>query len=100
MKYSSCQSLLQSMVEIDTVNSAISGKPDAELDLSLHLEAQAGAMGLKAQRLPVSGAGFNLLVSHIVSDDAPWVLFGRISLPVVPIIDEVMLPESRGEYAT
>jgi acetylornithine deacetylase len=63
------------MVEFDTVNSAISGKPDVELDLSLHLEAQAGAMGLKAQRLPVSGAGFNLLVSHIVSDDAPWVLF-------------------------
>jgi hypothetical protein len=26
-------------------------------------------------------------------------LFGRISLPAVPIIDEVMVPESRGEDA-
>ena len=63
------------MVRIDTVNSAISGRPDAELELSLHLEEQASEMGCKTVRLPVSGAGFNLLVSHIVSTNAPWVMF-------------------------
>ena len=74
-QYDTCQALLQSMVRFDTVNSAISGKPDAELELALHMEEQADAMGLETLRLSVTGNGFNLLVSHTVSVDAPWLLF-------------------------
>ena len=73
--HDSCESLLQAMVGFDTVNSAISGKPDAELALSVYLEAQAEAMGLDTRRLPVTGEGFNLLVSHQVDARAPWLLF-------------------------
>ena len=71
----SCTSLLKEMVKFDTVNSAISGKPDAERDLSLYLETQAEHMGLHMQRLPVSGEGFNLLVTHQIAENAPWILF-------------------------
>ena len=59
----------------DTVNSAISGRPDAERALSLYMEAQAEAMGMQTRRLPVSGGGFNLLVTHEVDVQAPWLLF-------------------------
>ena len=73
--HDTCESLLQAMVGFDTVNSAISGKPDAEFALSVYLEAQAETMGLNTRRLPVTGEGFNLLVSHRVNDQAPWLLF-------------------------
>jgi len=65
----SCESLLRPMVGFDTVNSTISGKPVSELARSQYLESQANAMGLTIRRLPVSGEGFNLLVSHRVSDE-------------------------------
>ena len=71
----SCEALLQAMVGFDTVNSNISGRPDAELALAQYLEAQAQALGLATRRLPVSGESFNLLVSHQVTDGAPWLLF-------------------------
>jgi acetylornithine deacetylase len=71
----SCTELLQAMVKFDTVNANISGTADAELPLSLYLEAQAQEFGFATQRLPVSGAGFNLLVSHRVNPTAPWLLF-------------------------
>ena len=58
--HESCESLLQAMIGFDTVNSAISGKPDAERALSVYLEGQAEAMGLDTRRLPVTGEGFNL----------------------------------------
>ena len=73
--HDSCESLLQAMVGFDTVNTAISGKPDAERALSGYMEGQALAMGLDTRRLPVTGDGFNLLVSHQVDARAPWLLF-------------------------
>ena len=57
------EALLQRMVGFNTVNSAISGIPDAEVELSDYLETQAGMIGLETQRLPVSGHSYNLLVS-------------------------------------
>ena len=71
----SCASLLQEMVKFDTVNSAISHKPDAERELSLYLEAQAQQLGFQTQQLPVDGQSFNLLVTHQIAEDAPWLLF-------------------------
>ena len=73
--HESCESLLQAMVGFDTVNSAISGKLDAERALSVYLEAQAEAMGLETSRLPVTGDGFNLLVTRQMDGKAPWLLF-------------------------
>ena len=69
------KSLLQAMVGFDTVNSAISGKPDAERALSVYLDDLAKSMGLDTRRLPVTGEGFNLLVTHQVDGQAPWLLF-------------------------
>ena len=63
------------MVGFDTVNSRISGRPDAELKLAEFLDAQASAMGLTTRRLPVQGPSFNLLVSHQTGNSAPWLLF-------------------------
>jgi len=74
-KFDSSQDLLQAMVSFDTVNSHISGKADAELELSIFLESYAQNLGFTTRRLPVTANGFNLLVSHQVSDQAPWLLF-------------------------
>lgn len=71
----SCEELLAAMVRIDSVNSNISGKPDAELELGLFMETQAKAMGFSPRRLPIEGRSFNLLIEHKVSDAAPWLLF-------------------------
>ena len=71
----SCEKLLQAMVGYDTVNSNISGTPDAERPLALYIEAQAENMGFKTHRLSVNEAGFNLLVTRRTSDQAPWLLF-------------------------
>ena len=71
----SCEELLQAMVSFDTVNSHISGKSDAELELSRYLEGLAKALGLGVHRLPVSGEGFNLLLSYEVAPEAAWLLF-------------------------
>ncbi len=71
----SCEELLQAMIGFDTVNSNISGKPDAELPLSQYLEELAQDMGFAVQRLPVAGESFNLMVSHQVNRAAPWLLF-------------------------
>lgn len=62
------------MVSFDTVNSALSGKPDAERPLMLWLEAFARSAGLHAQRLPVDGESFNLLVTAKEIPARPWLL--------------------------
>ena len=71
----SCEDLLREMVGFNTVNASISGKPDPERPLCDYLEALAEAQGLSTQRFPVSGESHNLLVSHRVSEGAPYLLF-------------------------
>ena len=71
----SCAELLQAMVRFDTVNANISGTVDAERPLALYLETLAQKLGFSTQRLPVSGAGFNLLVSYRINPEIPWLLF-------------------------
>lgn len=68
------EALLADMVGFDTVNSRISGRPDAEAELARYLEAVAKAAGLESRQLPIGGESFNLLVTHRVAADAPWLL--------------------------
>jgi acetylornithine deacetylase len=70
-----CPDLLRAMVGFETVNSNITGKPDAERALAEYLETRATAMGLATQRLAVAGESFNLLVTHQVDPAAPWLQF-------------------------
>lgn len=67
--------LLQKMVSFDTVNSMISGKPNAEQPLALWLEEFAQSHDFKTARLPLDNGDFNLLVTHEVAPDNPWVFF-------------------------
>lgn len=69
-----CIHFLRELVRIPSVNTDISGDPEAERKLAEYVEKEAKAMGLASRRLPVSGRGFNLLVEHVVSKDLPWVL--------------------------
>jgi acetylornithine deacetylase len=71
----SCTELLRAMVGFDTVNANISGVADAEMSLAVYLQELAQDSSLTVQRLPVTGEGFNLLVSHRVDEQAPWLLF-------------------------
>ncbi|MDE0964869.1 MAG: M20 family metallopeptidase [Candidatus Latescibacteria bacterium] len=71
----SCTELLRAMVGFDTVNANISGVADAEMSLAVYLQELAQGSSLTVQRLPVTGEGFNLLVSHRVDEQAPWLLF-------------------------
>jgi len=63
------------MVSFDTVNHNISGKVDAEVELARYLDSAATDMGFATQRLSLDGESFNLLITHEVSPQAPWLLF-------------------------
>jgi acetylornithine deacetylase len=63
------------MVEIDSVNSAVSGRPAAEGPLIEFLQARARVAGLQTRRLPVPAGADNLLIMCEKRDDAPWLLF-------------------------
>lgn len=72
---STCIELLQRMVAFDTVNANISGKPSPERPLAEYIESVATDWGFATARLPIEGDDINLLVTHEVSHDAPWLLF-------------------------
>jgi len=63
------------MVGLESINSNITGKPDAELELARYLDQQATAMGFAAEKVPVSGQSFMPLITHRVDESAPWLLF-------------------------
>jgi len=71
----SVEALLQTMVGFDTINTKISGKPDAERPLADYLESLSQSLRLSTQRLSIGGESFNLLVSHQTDQSAPWILF-------------------------
>ncbi|MDA0838699.1 MAG: M20 family metallopeptidase [Planctomycetota bacterium] len=75
MNYTSCTELLQVMVRIDSVNRQISGKPEAEAELSDFMEKLAVESGFATCRFPVSGEYSNLMISCELDADAPWLLF-------------------------
>ena len=67
--------LLQDMVRIDTVNGALTGKPEAEAELVSLLTQIAGQWMLEIELLPVQGQAAQLLLTHRVGNDRPWMLF-------------------------
>jgi acetylornithine deacetylase len=70
-----CSELLARMIGIDSVNSAISGRPRAEEQLAGYLEDLARSFGLAVRRLPVPGHADNLLITCQKGDGASWLLF-------------------------
>lgn len=67
--------LLQEMVRVDTVNSALTGKEQAEAELVDLLTKLAGQWMLEVELLPVEGQADQLLLTLRTGDDRPWVLF-------------------------
>ena len=55
--------LLQAMVRVDTVNSALTGKPEAEAELVELLATFAGKWMLEVELLPVQGQADQLLLT-------------------------------------
>lgn len=71
-------SLLQKMVGFDTINSHISGVPNAERELAIYLESYAQNEGWSTQRLPIDdteNGDFNLLITLEINESQPWLLF-------------------------
>lgn len=67
--------LLQAMVRVDTVNSALTGRPMAEAELVDLLGQFAGQWMLDVELLPVKDQAAQLLLTLRVGADRPWVLF-------------------------
>ncbi|MFN3165905.1 MAG: M20/M25/M40 family metallo-hydrolase [Phycisphaeraceae bacterium] len=67
--------LLQAMVRVDTVNTALSGRPEAEGELVDLLARFAGRWMLEVELLPVQRQADQLLLTLRVGADRPWVLF-------------------------
>lgn len=67
--------LLQAMVRVDSVNSALTGKESAEAELVDLLATFAGKWMLEVELLPVDGQADQLLLTLRAGEDRPWVLF-------------------------
>ncbi len=71
--------LLSTMVSFDTVNEYTSGVNFPEEMMLEYLETVAQGWGLKTDRLPIAAnalaSSYNLLITHEVSQTAPWIVF-------------------------
>ena len=71
--------LLSAMVSFDTVNEYTSGVNFPEGKMLEYLENVAQAWGLTTTRLPIAAnsleSNYNLLITHEVSEKAPWIVF-------------------------
>lgn len=67
--------LLREMVSINTVNSNYSSTRFPESPLTAYLEKAARDAGFETRRMAVPEQGENLIVTHRVSPDAPWLMF-------------------------
>ena len=73
---SSCRSLLQGMVAVDSINEHLSNRRCPEAELGEYLEEICKIFDLSAARLPVDDFGsFNLIVTCRTESDRPWLLF-------------------------
>src|SRR5437868_6462449 len=67
--------LLQTMVRFNTVNANYATVAAPEAPLCAYLESLAKKMGFETRRMAVPGQADNLLVTHRVAADKPWLLF-------------------------
>ena len=74
-KISQVTDLLRMMVRCDTVNSALSRRPQSEAVLVDKLDTLAQSWQLATKRMAVEGQADNLLVTVKVASDRPWLLF-------------------------
>lgn len=63
------------LIAVDSVNPAVSGRPDAEAGMVALLETVAGELGLPSRRLPVPGRAPNLLIGDGPRAGRPWLVF-------------------------
>ncbi|QDU57966.1 M20 family metallopeptidase [Aeoliella mucimassa] len=70
-----CEELLARMIEFDTVVAYQSGREAPEKPLADYLAGLATEWGFRIRELPVDGAGPNLLIEHLVDEQAPWIMF-------------------------
>ena len=70
-----CSELLAEMVAIDSVNSVVSGRANAERELGNYLEERAKRFGLAVSRMSVPGHADNLFVTCEKDPSYPWLLF-------------------------
>ena len=94
----SVSDLLQRMVEFDTVNAHVSGRPHPERPLADFLANLAAAWGLAVYPLPVGDGGINLLIHLPPIDGKPWLLFESHmdTVGVEGMTGPVFNPEIRG----
>lgn len=67
--------LLQSMVQIPSVNPAACDNPMSEKRLLEHNQNIAQAMGFQTRHLPIKDRAGNLLITHRVNDSNDWLMF-------------------------
>jgi hypothetical protein len=71
--------LLAQMISFDTVNEHVSLRVFTEKALLESLENTAQRWGLSTERLQISASpadeAFNLLITHVANENAPWLLF-------------------------
>jgi len=71
--------LLAQMISFDTVNEHVSLRVFPEKALLEYLENTAQRWGLSTERLQISASpadeAFNLLITHVANENAPWLLF-------------------------
>jgi len=63
------------LVAVDSVNPAVSGRPDAEAAVGALVAEVAAGWGLPVRRLPVPGRAPNILVGHGPRAGRPWLVF-------------------------
>lgn len=71
----SCEELLANMVSFETVNPEFGGPIGGEARLANYLEQLARAWGFHTERIPVSAACYNLLITCPTLSDCEWILF-------------------------
>lgn len=88
--------LLQAMLSFDTVTPRVSGRWDSERELGEWLYQLASGWQLTSQFLPLDGHAPNLLITHAVDQDAPWLVFdshldtvGHHGMTVPPLGSEI-----------
>ena len=67
--------LLSQLTSFNSVNKHLGGASNSELNMHLFIEKWVQSAGLETERLAIDSQNFNLLITHMVAPDAPWLMF-------------------------